>query len=271
DAFHYVVYADRYAESGSSGLSRGVPAADLMVTDGDESWGPDGFSRIQERGTLMHELGHNLSLRLGGPDDTTLQNDPSYESIMNYAYQLGGLPPDQRPDYSVGSPYNDWAHIRFDGGSIGDLGDVAPVTVTFDAAQVPLGQTDLEMVLYSPALGLDVHDAQGSVIGLAIDAAAVQEDLAEATDAAASSTEPPSAEVLTVLENLLVTGSGGQTPPDASTPSKPKTDATGSFGPALVGGAAKAPAGGSSAEGLAGTGNWAANQSTARRLISYRN
>ena len=130
DAFHYVLYADSYAGSGSSGLSRGIPAADLMVTDGDESWGPDGFSRIQERGTLMHELGHNLSLQHGGPDETTLQNDPSYESIMNYAYQLIGLPPDQRPDYSVGPPYNDWAHIRFDGGSIGDLGDVAPVTVT---------------------------------------------------------------------------------------------------------------------------------------------
>ncbi|MGH3751496.1 MAG: Ig-like domain-containing protein [Pseudonocardiaceae bacterium] len=129
DAFHYVLYADRYGSdnNGSSGISRGIPGSDLLVTDGHESWG-GGFSRTQERGTYMHELGHGLSLRHGGGDDTN--NKPDYESIMNYLFQLVGLPPDSRVDYSRGAPYVDWDNLRFDGGSIGDLGDANPQPTT---------------------------------------------------------------------------------------------------------------------------------------------
>jgi hypothetical protein len=38
----------------------------------------------------MHELGHNLGLLHGGDDD--INNKPNYLSIMNYMYQLEGLP-----------------------------------------------------------------------------------------------------------------------------------------------------------------------------------
>lgn len=157
DVFHYVVYADRYGGSNSSGISRGIPAGDLIVSDGPWSdWG--GFTRIQERGTLMHELGHNLDLKHGGIDSTTYQNDPVYRSVMNYLYQLVGLPPGSVLDYSRGTPFNDWANLRFDGGSIGDLGESAPVIETvqdeeltqeiaadLDAAAVP-GDGSLEVL-----------------------------------------------------------------------------------------------------------------------------
>lgn len=38
----------------------------------------------------MHELGHNLGLRHGGDENTN--DKPNYLSVMNYLYQLNGLP-----------------------------------------------------------------------------------------------------------------------------------------------------------------------------------
>jgi hypothetical protein len=137
DAFHYVIYADTYANSDSSGISRGIPSSDLLITDGASGWG-GGFTRTQERGTFMHELGHNLSLRHGGGDDNN--NKPDYISIMNYLFQLTGLPPDSHLDYSRGTPFNDWDHLRFDGGSVGDLGDASPLP-TSTAADETLDPT----------------------------------------------------------------------------------------------------------------------------------
>jgi hypothetical protein len=139
DAFHYVVYADRWGDSESSGISRGIPGADLIISDGPwvSAWPwKNGFQRHQESGTLMHELGHNLGLQHGGPDGHRFQWDPAYLSIMNYTYQMDGVPPDDRVDYSRGEPFDDWAHIRFDGGSIGDFGDEAPVMVTPDVDEL---------------------------------------------------------------------------------------------------------------------------------------
>ncbi len=129
DVFHYVIYGERQGASGSSGLSRGLPGSDLMVMQGNLTGPTNAFSRVQERGTLMHELGHNLSLKHGGPNDTEFQWDATYQSIMNYAYQLEGITPTERLDYSRGAPHDDWANIRFDGGSVGDLGDAAPPLV----------------------------------------------------------------------------------------------------------------------------------------------
>jgi hypothetical protein len=77
---------------------------------------------------VMHELGHNLNLQHGGGDGTN--NKPGYLSIMSYTYQLTGLPPDNRLDYSRGAPYVDWDHLVFTGGSVGAFGDVAPPAVT---------------------------------------------------------------------------------------------------------------------------------------------
>jgi hypothetical protein len=128
DVAHYVVYGDLVAAgSGSSGISRGIPAADLIVTSG--AWA-NGFSRVQERGTLMHELGHNLGLMHGGPDHDTYAYAPAYRSVMNYLYQLSGIGSAKTLDYSRGAPHVDWDHVVFNGGSIGDLGQAAPTMLT---------------------------------------------------------------------------------------------------------------------------------------------
>ena len=47
----------------------------------------------------MHELGHNLNLGHGGGDWTN--NKPNYLSIMNYTFQMSGVPP---TDPDAGGP-----------------------------------------------------------------------------------------------------------------------------------------------------------------------
>ena len=135
EAFHYVIYADMYAtpKPGSSGISRGLPGSDILLTDGHSSWGDGGFTRTQERGTFMHELGHGLGLMHGG--DIADAHRPGYLSIMSYAYQLPGLPPNAGLDYSRSSPFNDWTHLKFDGGSIGARGDTATLPDSTDTSE----------------------------------------------------------------------------------------------------------------------------------------
>ncbi|MEA2826597.1 MAG: hypothetical protein QOG43_1036 [Actinomycetota bacterium] len=100
DVFHYAIYGDTYAASGSSGIARGIPGDAFLVTDGDSSWN-GGFSRRQESGTFFHELGHTLNLHHGGADPGVEQRyKPNYESIMNYAWQLGGSVGPSGLDYS---------------------------------------------------------------------------------------------------------------------------------------------------------------------------
>ena len=74
----------------TSGISRDLPASDFLVTLG----GWTRFSKevgtvLEQAGTLMHELGHNLSLKHGGNDHGNYK--PNYISIMNYAFQTRGV------------------------------------------------------------------------------------------------------------------------------------------------------------------------------------
>lgn len=85
--FHYAVFANQYDGGSSSGLSRGIPAHDFMVTLGN--WSTPGGTTQQQAGTLMHEFGHNLGLRHGGNENENYK--PNYLSIMSYNYQLNGL------------------------------------------------------------------------------------------------------------------------------------------------------------------------------------
>jgi hypothetical protein len=45
---------------------------------------------LEQAGTLMHELGHNLELRHGGGDE--VNGKPNYLSVMNYLFQVDGIP-----------------------------------------------------------------------------------------------------------------------------------------------------------------------------------
>lgn len=87
DVFHYCIFAHRYGEGASSGISRGIPGSDLIVADGCGS--TDNLGVVEQAGTLMHEFGHNLGLGHGGGDHVNYK--PNYLSIMNYSFQFSGL------------------------------------------------------------------------------------------------------------------------------------------------------------------------------------
>jgi len=95
--FHYLIFANSQnldGTAGSSGLAEAV-GNDLLVTLGN--WGLHSGNTANtnilinyQASTLMHELGHNLGLLHGGDESTNYK--PNYISVMNYLYQLSGLP-----------------------------------------------------------------------------------------------------------------------------------------------------------------------------------
>jgi hypothetical protein len=97
--FHYALFCNSFAGVPSSGLSRGNGAADFIISLGKErnATSPGGTTVslmaggtvMQQAGTFMHELGHNLGLRHGGGDNIHFK--PNYLSVMNYYFQFPGL------------------------------------------------------------------------------------------------------------------------------------------------------------------------------------
>jgi hypothetical protein len=98
--FYYVLFGNVQPSAancnaqGSSGLSE-MPGNDVLITLG--GWGLNTATTAstnelinKQAATLMHELGHNLGLRHGGFEERNFK--PNYLSVMNYAYQLYGLP-----------------------------------------------------------------------------------------------------------------------------------------------------------------------------------
>jgi uncharacterized repeat protein (TIGR01451 family) len=108
-AFHYLLFTHlqtnrRVPNRLSSGCGE-FPGNDFQVSLGGA---PNRTgTTMQQAGTLMHELGHNLDLGHGGGDNLNFK--PNYLSVMNYWYQFtgiprigtgGDIPPTGRLDYS---------------------------------------------------------------------------------------------------------------------------------------------------------------------------
>lgn len=98
--FHFCLFAHDIDAAHYSGVARTMPGRDFIVSLG--AFGPNHVGDVQSQaGTFMHELGHDLGLHHGGNDD--INNKPNYISVMNYSFQLDGIPIDGVPgnyDYS---------------------------------------------------------------------------------------------------------------------------------------------------------------------------
>ena len=81
NVYRYCVFGwDNGYSLGSSGQAEDIWCNDFFVSLG--SWGVDAARRDFQVGTFMHELGHTLSLRHGGFEDTNSKDN--YNSIMQY-------------------------------------------------------------------------------------------------------------------------------------------------------------------------------------------
>ncbi len=90
--FYYLLMAytqNANGEAGSSGIAE-LNGNDFIVSLGN--WNLSNLTLLInfQAATIMHEFGHNLGLRHGGDIDDNYK--PNYYSIMNYMYQLNGLP-----------------------------------------------------------------------------------------------------------------------------------------------------------------------------------
>ncbi|WP_427551952.1 dockerin type I domain-containing protein (plasmid) [Methylomonas sp. MS20] len=90
--FHYSLFAHEFI-SGTIERATGYSllpvraSSTFIVTLGTTKSKIGTFS--QQAGTFMHELGHNLGLHHGGVDHISFK--PNYLSVMNYAFQKGGI------------------------------------------------------------------------------------------------------------------------------------------------------------------------------------
>jgi PKD domain-containing protein/beta-propeller repeat-containing protein/all-beta uncharacterized protein/S-layer family protein len=87
--FRYCLFANKLTGLLNSGIARGAPATDFLVTLGFGVVPTVGGTRLQQAGTFMHELGHTLGLDHGGGDEIGYK--PNYLSVMNYHFQFDGL------------------------------------------------------------------------------------------------------------------------------------------------------------------------------------
>ena len=95
--FFYMLFGDTQldpASGGSSGLAN-ISGSTALITLGHWGLSTAPGANLNElvnfqASTVMHEFGHNLGLRHGGDENTNYK--VNYFSIMNYLYQLNGLP-----------------------------------------------------------------------------------------------------------------------------------------------------------------------------------
>jgi hypothetical protein len=121
--YHRMIAGRRYDGGNSSGLSRGIGASDFVETlHSDTPAGP-------RAGTIMHELGHNLGLRHGGPDHENYK--PNHLSIMSYSNQFDWL-------IKGGNPFLDYERFELDDLNERHLSEAAGLDIAGAPGDTPI-------------------------------------------------------------------------------------------------------------------------------------
>jgi len=139
-----------------------LPGENFVVTFGSYFDGGETISLSTEAATFMHELGHNLGLLHGG-DNVCINNKPNYISVMNYAYQPGGIAVSDAPGstaYKVCDTDSDCGDGAFcDPATVDVLG--APICLRVDYSDQKLpGLSE-----FSPSLNVLGLDENAGVSG----------------------------------------------------------------------------------------------------------
>jgi hypothetical protein len=128
--FHYFIFAHFIFElkpdnTYPSGTTFGKPGSNSIVALGSYK---DGVGSVwNQAGTFMHELGHQLGLDHGGEDSVNYK--PNYLSVMNYSFQMNGLPinkdhPDHPGENYAGALDGYFDYSRFNSISVPDLNEL---------------------------------------------------------------------------------------------------------------------------------------------------
>ncbi len=200
----------RYAITGDQWIYPGLPTPDPADADkticgsgGNAEIGGNDILNLRGDGlVMMHELGHSLTLRHGGPDNTHCK--PNYVSVMNYVY-----------DGTVGLPMTSerlLARYDFSPPRLAN-GTRLPVPASLDENSLnennPIVPGDLEHVaIYSQSTGGEVPFAAGGAVdfnGDGVVSGSVSADInaASATNRNCDGTDDddPNSDGLSILES----------------------------------------------------------------------
>lgn len=158
--YHYVIFGNKqyYVYNCNLSLSSGIAEIwgnDIIVTLGPFNGTPD-----SQRGTQVHELGHNLYLTHNG-NDNSAGFGCVHSSVMNYRWQFGGWSNAGNTlrsfGYSRGQCFS-----RATAGNQSGIGDCSVTSNTCTGSCVPAGQVTLKatcpVATSGPNMGKFVSD-----------------------------------------------------------------------------------------------------------------